>query len=96
MKTKTKEEALEIMKKLVVDLKEGQIFTGDGKLQAWKDNREEMGATIKQLNSCDMLWLEEKYGAWFRKTFPGKLTDKITDELPDLSTMQKDASDSPE
>ena len=64
-----KEEALSLIKHLITELRDNEaILKANPKLmQDWVAKQKHLDEQVKKLNSCDMLWLDEKYGEWFRK-----------------------------
>lgn len=33
----------------------------------WQEAQQELGIATKKLNSCDMSWLNDEYGKWYKK-----------------------------
>lgn len=63
----TKEEVFELMKEVVLAIKDDsdKMKTDRSYMTSWLDKNKELDAAIKELNSCDMLWLDDSYGPWF-------------------------------
>lgn len=65
----TKEESLELMKWLILQLRDnGQKLKDDPMLMAdWVAKQKHLETSVKALNSCDALWINDNYGVWYKK-----------------------------
>ena len=77
----TKEEALELMKEVILIIKNDtdKLMTDRSYMLSWLENNKKLDAVVKELSSCDMLWIDEQYGPWFKENIEPDLPD-----LPDL------------
>jgi hypothetical protein len=86
MKMTTKEEILEALKDLVLGLMKNPEKLKDNIIYqaSWVNRQQEIGIAVKTLNSCDTLWLNDEYGAWFKAEIKPNIKDidpSIKDKL---------------
>lgn len=77
-----KEEAFKLLVGLILELKDKNKFIQNPSLaDDWKKRHAQLKPVIESLNSCDQLWLSEKYEIWFRQEFgdPKKLKEYMTE-----------------
>ena len=65
----TKEEILELLKAQMLALRDRSTeLQKNSRLRAdWVAKTKHMQDTIKNISSCDAIWLDEEYGKWFKK-----------------------------
>ena len=63
----TKEEVLEGLKELILELKEDKIKDIDAQ-KIWSGKETKIHEAAAQLNSCDASWVNDQYGVWFETT----------------------------
>jgi hypothetical protein len=77
----TKEEAFKELTGLILELKDKTKFLDNPELaHEWKHRHVRLTNEMASLNSCDQLWLSEKYELWFKQAFgdPKKLKEYMT------------------
>ena len=64
-----KEESLELMKHLILQLRDNEKALRENPrlMQDWVAKQEHLKSEIDKLNSCDAVWLNDQYMAWFKK-----------------------------
>ena len=73
-----KEETLKMMQNLILSVRdEGQrLFEDRIFREEWQNNLKKLDEGLKILNSCDALWVYDKYGAWHKdQGFPSTVKD---------------------
>ena len=75
----TKEQCLEFMKWLILQLKDnGHKLKDDPMLMAdWVAKQKHLETSVKTLNSCDALWLEDNYGAFYKQVIKSNIPANI-------------------
>jgi hypothetical protein len=65
----TKEEILELMKWLILELRdhEEELKTDTRRRADWTGKSAYMQSEVAKLNSCDLNWLNDEYGKWASK-----------------------------
>ena len=64
----TKEQILELLKQQILTLRDNDPAFKDQMYKLdWSEKTNLLTKEIKKMNSCDMLWLDEKYGEFFKK-----------------------------
>ena len=83
-----KEEAFKLLTELVGMVIEDQgksLDTNENVKREWLYRKQELDKAMEQMNSCDMCWLNDKYGEWFRENverkIPPELIEKIHNQL---------------
>lgn len=73
----TKEKVFELMKELVLSVKDDndKLISDRGYITAWLDKNKELDIALKQLDSCEMTWLDEQYGPWFEENIKPNMPD---------------------
>ena len=63
-----KEELFERLKDSILTIvrKNDELRTNSLLRLKWLENSQKIDAALKELNSCDMLWLNDEYGKWFK------------------------------
>jgi len=64
-----KEELLDQYKDLILTmaLKGDELKTNEVLLRKWSGNKVKLEEAMKELNSCDALWMGDAYSKWFRE-----------------------------
>lgn len=64
-----KEQILDLLKDTVLTLKDKskELSKNDLLYKAWKEQNKRVAEEVKKLDSCDMLWISDEYGKWFKQ-----------------------------
>ena len=67
----TKEQILALLKDSVITLRDkGRTFHDNEALRnAWMNQNTKISEAVKELNSCDMLWVNDEYAKWMQENF---------------------------
>lgn len=89
----TKEQILVEMKELMTVLhKRADEFREKPELLIeWVRKSGEIDLRVKLLNSCDLLWLQDTYKAWYKKELLPVAKQYLKDNapnIPDISTLE--------
>lgn len=81
-----KEQILEAFKSsiLTIQNKGKELATNKDLYKAWKREVNTINEKIRELNSCDMLWLNDNYAKWSKENLQTDI-DKFLENLKNLS-----------
>jgi len=81
----TKEEVLELLKHLILILRDQKEKLNDARLMAdWVAKYKHLCKEHEKLSSCDILWVGDEYDKWYKKEIKPFISKDLLDLLPKI------------